>query len=113
VQPKLILVTGAAGFVGRHLCRHLAERSYRVRGTVRANPPASQPGIEYVASGDLNGDTDWSAMLKGVDAVVHAAARVHAPAERGGAIMPAYRRVNVEATARAGPNSPSSSPTTT
>jgi nucleoside-diphosphate-sugar epimerase len=100
LQPKLILVTGAAGFVGRHLCRHLVERGYRVRGTVRARPPAQQAGIEHVASGDLSGDTDWSAMLKGVDAVVHAAARVHAPAERGAAIMPAYRRINVEATAR-------------
>ena len=97
MQPKLILVTGANGFVGRHLCRHLADKGYRVRGTVRANPPEAKPGIEYVASGDLSGDVDWRRILEGVDAVVHAAARVHVPRDRSAEPMKDYRDINVTA----------------
>ncbi len=97
----MILVTGASGFVGRHLCRYLAKTGYRVRGTVRAGPPESKTGIEYVATGDLGGDVNWRPMLEGVDAVVHAAARVHL--QNGNSRTPdrdleRYHRVNVAAT---------------
>ena len=113
MQPGLILVTGANGFVGRHLCRYLADRGYRVRGTVRADPPAPARGIEYVASGDLSGDVNWSHMLEGIDAVVHAAARVHFPNEisktpnvsfkraktKRTELLGRYRKINVTTTA--------------
>jgi nucleoside-diphosphate-sugar epimerase len=41
-EPKdtIVCVTGAAGFIGLHICKQLRERGYRVRGTVRsANDP--------------------------------------------------------------------------
>ena len=100
MQPGLILVTGANGFVGRHLCRYLADRAYRVRGTVRDERPTPHDGIDYRSSGDIGPDTDWRPALEGVDAVVHAAARVHVAGERNPAPLAVYRRVNVAASER-------------
>ena len=110
MQSGLILVTGAKGFVGRHLCRSLARRGYQVRGTLRADPPASAQGMDqgtdYAASGDIGPETDWRAHLAGVEAVVHAAALVHRRGQgqgqgQGGADpMALYRRVNVAASLR-------------
>jgi nucleoside-diphosphate-sugar epimerase len=100
VPPRLILVTGAAGFIGRHLCRDLAAAGYQVRGTVRANPPPFRQDIEYRASGDIGGAVDWSPLLADVDAVVHCAARVHVLREADTDPWTAFRRANVEATER-------------
>jgi len=38
VQDLSVLVTGAGGFLGRHLCRLLLDRGARVHGTVRTSP---------------------------------------------------------------------------
>ncbi len=97
MQSPLILVTGARGFVGRHLCRYLVELGYRVRGTVRTNPPAPRPGIEYVASGDIDGATDWRPFLIDVEAVIHLAARVHIQGGPNADALEPYRRINVAA----------------
>lgn len=35
---KRVLVTGASGFCGRHLCRHLSEKGFRVTGTWHHTP---------------------------------------------------------------------------
>lgn len=100
MQPRLILVTGAGGFVGGHLCRYLVDRGYRVRGTVRAHPPAAGHGVAYAESGDIGAETDWRPHLAGVEAVVHAAARVHVPRERDADPLATYRRINVAASVR-------------
>jgi GDP-4-dehydro-6-deoxy-D-mannose reductase len=58
---KTILITGAAGFTGRHACSYFAAQGYQVVGTVRAFPvdlPQS-PGLRYVVC-DL---TDYSSVL--------------------------------------------------
>jgi len=93
----LILVTGARGFLARRLCRELSDAGYGVRATVRTNPPADEPNIEYRASGDIGGTPDWRPLLAGVDAVVHAAARVHIQGGQGPEALAAYRRDNVTA----------------
>lgn len=74
-----VLVTGATGFVGRHLCRYLRESGYLVRATCRkvsyrAGLPAD---VECVELGAIGPDTDWSLALDGVDYVVHLAAAAH------------------------------------
>lgn len=73
---SVVLVTGATGFVGRELCQVLARSGHEVRAAVRslARAPA---GVAAIEVGDMGPHTDWSAALAGVDAVVHAAARVH------------------------------------
>ena len=95
-----VLVTGANGFVGHALLvRAASEKSMLWRGSVRRNA-ANLPGVEIVQVGDLNHATDWSAALKGVDAVVHLAARVHVMRDDGLQSLAAFREVNVVATER-------------
>jgi nucleoside-diphosphate-sugar epimerase len=68
-----IAVTGAGGFLGRYLCRHLAAGGAVVRGLARdpAAVRALLPGIE-VAACDLPDGLD-PAGLAGCDVLVHAA----------------------------------------
>jgi len=88
-----VLLTGAGGFVGGHLCRQLAGSGYRVRAAVRVASPIDGAD-EVVAVGELGARTDWSAALRDVDFVVHAAARVHT-----GGSAAAFEEVNVRGTA--------------
>lgn len=69
-------MTGATGFVGRTLCRELAQQGWIVRGAVR-DPNRMVPEAENVVIGDIASFPDWRRALRGVDVVVHTAARVH------------------------------------
>jgi nucleoside-diphosphate-sugar epimerase len=71
-----ILVTGATGKVGSRLVRHLTERGDRVRALVRDPARATAmlgKGAEIV-KGDLLDPASLAVAVRGVDAVVHAAA---------------------------------------
>lgn len=85
-----VAVTGANGFVGRALCRHLRARGLSVRALTRAG------GEDTWAVGDLGPETDWGQSLQGVDCVVHCAARVHMVQDNDPDPLLAYRRANVE-----------------
>ncbi len=50
--------------------------------------------METIAVGDIGPDTDWSAALRGVDAVVHLAARAHVLHESSAEAHERYRAVN-------------------
>ncbi|MDD5226635.1 MAG: SDR family oxidoreductase [Candidatus Omnitrophica bacterium] len=87
-----ILVTGANGFIGGHLCRVLETSGFNVVRAVRN----SQEGM--VAVGDVNKTTDWSNALRGVDAVVHLAARAHVMNDDVVDPLAEYRVINVDGT---------------
>jgi nucleoside-diphosphate-sugar epimerase len=72
--PSRVLITGATGFVGRRLLETAAPFQWRP-----ATRSCSVPGFgaDQVIVGDIDGQTDWSRALAGVDCVVHLAARVH------------------------------------
>jgi nucleoside-diphosphate-sugar epimerase len=89
----VILVTGSNGFVGRELCRTLRAGGAIVRAAVRKDA-----GEGHVEVGDLNGTTDWRAVLKGCDVVFHLAARVHVMADEDKDPLRAYREVNLDGT---------------
>jgi nucleoside-diphosphate-sugar epimerase len=72
-----VLVTGATGFIGGALCNALAEAGHTVRVALRRDGPTPAGVTERSVVGDISTSTDWKAALSGVDAVVHAAARVH------------------------------------
>jgi len=98
-RQKPILVTGATGFVGRALVERLVADRRAVRGALRATSTAPPAQVEPVAIGDLGPDTDWTRAVRGVDAVVHLAARVHRTGEAESKALPLFRAVNAAASA--------------
>lgn len=92
-----MVVTGANGFIGRHLVAALATRGFEVRAVMRPRSaidvgPAGNPYmINDVA------DADWSPVLAGADAVVHLAAIAH---RRNSGDQARVRAVNVTAVSR-------------
>lgn len=91
-----VLVTGASGFVGRHLVPVLLA-DHEVVAAVRA-PGRAPEGCAEMVVGDIDGSTDWSDALVGVEAVVHLAARVHVMEESAADPLAAYRAVNRDGT---------------
>jgi UDP-N-acetyl-alpha-D-quinovosamine dehydrogenase len=96
---SVVVVTGADGFVGRRLCLLLERCGHEVRRVVRKQTHSEGPPT--IATGDFAHFTDWSEILRGVDAVVHLAARAHVLAkESRSAGDGLYQAVNVHATAQ-------------
>ena len=87
-----VLVTGATGFTGGHLSRHLAARDYTVRALVRRPPSDADPRIEYV-NGDIRDRASLERAAAGVDVVYHIAAIYR----QAGLKDAEYRAVNAEA----------------
>jgi 3beta-hydroxy-delta5-steroid dehydrogenase/steroid delta-isomerase len=83
------LVTGAAGFVGKHLVRALLQRGLRVRALVRNSPLLLQHDNLECVQGDIQNAQQMLLACAGIDTVFHAAAMI---ATLGGsAVTRAYR----------------------
>jgi nucleoside-diphosphate-sugar epimerase len=92
-----ILVTGATGFVGRALCVHLQQQGYEVNAVVRA--PSDDLLVSRVFTlRSLDSEVDWTDALRGVDVIVHLAARVHIMRDTAGDPIGEFRKTNVDAT---------------
>jgi nucleoside-diphosphate-sugar epimerase len=103
--PALVALTGADGFIGRHLCARWAEAGRPLLAITRtpaaATVDAALP-MRREACGDLAeaGPARLASLLRGADAVVHLAGRAHVMRETAGDPAAAYARANVEATRR-------------
>lgn len=96
MSGPLIALTGATGFIGRHLLTALSARGYRVRVLLR-RPIELPAGASSAIVGDLARPINMAAALSGVDAVVHSAGLAHA---MSGAPEDDFRSSNTEATKR-------------
>lgn len=92
-----VLVTGASGFVGRALVPYLVESGHQVIAALRR---PLDLGVESRMVGELGPETDWSAAVDGMDAVIHLAARAHVMDDESGDVLGLYRRINRDGTLR-------------
>jgi len=70
-------VTGAAGFVGRHVCKQLINEGFEVRAVVRhSDRGLTKLGVKIVI-GDLWNEDVLQNALKDVDIIIHCAADAH------------------------------------
>jgi nucleoside-diphosphate-sugar epimerase len=93
--PKRLLVTGASGFIGRHLLPALTRRGFTIVAPVRSEQPP-QDGVAFSIAQTVE-TVDWSRLLGGVDAVVHLAGIAHT---KNAGAEEIYDRVNAEAALR-------------
>jgi len=96
MTPRL-LVTGAAGFVGKAVCELAARHGLAVNGALRVSGEVTNCDESFVV-GEINGATDWGSALREVNAVAHLAARVHVMQDTETDPLAAFRAVNVEGT---------------
>lgn len=96
MDQEVALVTGASGFIGRHLVNTLIDSGVRVRAVARQPRQPSGNGVEW-ACADIRDEKAIRAAATGVSTVFHLAARVHA-FESGPADAAAHWSVNLEGT---------------
>jgi len=96
-MAPIVLVTGADGFVGRHMVSALTRAGWRVRCAQRSARPAIS-NADIVSGLELGSSTDWQAALNGVHAVVHLAGRAHKSKNTQQRENDLYFSVNVEGT---------------
>jgi NAD dependent epimerase/dehydratase len=88
-QQKRVLVTGAGGFIGSHLCEALVAAGARVTGLVRYNgrgdegmlgavPKSTRDGMTIV-QGDIRDPFQVRALAEGQDVIFHLAALIAIP----------------------------------
>lgn len=87
-MQKTVLLTGASGYIAKHIALQLLEAGYTVRGTVRdlsrgaevmaavrtrlTDPTDLEKRLTFVAL-DLTQDDGWQAAMTGVDVLMHTA----------------------------------------
>lgn len=94
---RVALVTGANGFVGRHTVSALRSAGWHVRLAHRSSA-APELDADVVAGLNLDRSTDWRPALRGVDAVIHLAARAHRSSSLQEREEDLYFSINVEGT---------------
>ena len=93
-----VVVTGATGFIGSHVCPELARNGWTVKALSRKRTELTAPGVEPVIIEDLlNGHL--ARLFEGADAVVHLAGLAHVN-RASQTSVDGFERGNVTATGR-------------
>lgn len=91
-----VLITGASGFIGKQLCEFLRVRNMAVRVATRR---ADLGHAEMSLVSGIGAHTDWSSAVRGVQSLVHLAARVHVMKDSSNDPLRDFRIVNTDGTA--------------
>lgn len=74
-----VFLTGASGFIAKHILRELLEKGYKVRASIRSEKRKEEieslfpdAEIEFVFL-DLNKDDGWAEAMSGCDVLIHTA----------------------------------------
>ena len=92
-----ILITGATGFIGQHLCKSLGKHDFSLSVAVRS-PINHHQDIKEIDVGNIGPDTDWSAALDSVDIVIHLAACAHQLGSQSSNNPEQFKQINTEGT---------------
>lgn len=98
----VVVVTGASGFIGHAVCRHLAAAGLAVRAVLRKPTDTESAATGAFVAGDLAtaAEDTLAHAMRNACAVVHLAARAHVMDDRDPDPRARYMRDNVEATER-------------
>ena len=89
---RLVAMTGATGFAGRHAVTELLRRGHRLRALVRRPECADLPAAVEIVKGDVSDGEAMMQLVSGAGAVVHLAGALAALDREG------YFRVNAQGT---------------
>lgn len=95
-----IMITGANGFVGRSASTYFLAAGHEVvaqQRTAVAPSSKAQPLLQQLQS-DLHDSSSLRTAMRGCDAIVHTAARVHRLEDQDPSPLAAYRRTNTDLT---------------
>jgi nucleoside-diphosphate-sugar epimerase len=100
---KSVVVTGANGFIGQHLCRKLAESGREVTACIRERADEAVFGdhsgfLKVFRLSSLGLEADLSPVLRNAEAVIHLAGRAHVMRETAKNPLSEFRVVNVRGT---------------
>jgi nucleoside-diphosphate-sugar epimerase len=93
-SAPVIALTGATGFIGRHLLRELPRHGYRLRVLLR-RPAEVPPEASSAVVGDIAAPRNMAVALRDVDMVIHSAGLAQG---MSGHPEDDYRSINTEAT---------------
>lgn len=96
-MSQSFFLTGATGFVGGAVMRRLLADGVRVTAPVRTGSNAINEDVAVVQFDAFEG-ANWRESLRGVETVIHCAARVHVMSDTDVDPLAAFRRINVEGT---------------
>lgn len=97
MMAESVFLTGATGFVGGAVLRRLVADNFSVTAALRADSQVVVGQVRTVTFESLE-TASWEKELRGIDVLVHCAARVHVMNDAETDPLAAFRKVNVQGT---------------
>lgn len=94
-----VLVTGASGFVGKALCKELANRGFDIVAVTRTRDAGlSEIACKLIMADLADINDEIQSTLQQVDVLIHVAGRAHIIKEQSKNPYQEYAKINIEAT---------------